>query len=840
MIKSNKTLNLLIILILLIGNVFATTDPLDTLNGLLEKIKTYKYGESRENLVKISNLVRENLTTPHIISDFEKVFIKFLYTDANLSSKQFICEELSLFGTNNALPVLSKMLNNEQTFDMALFTLGRIQGEEVDAIVLKKLPKVSDDQKVPLINFLGNREEKKSAHQILKYIDSKNEMVNTAAIRAAGKIGGDAVINILQRKLRMASPVQTDNLLDALLNTAEKCGQEENSAKAVQIFNSVFNSGYSFQFRHAALSGLLAYSDQDPAKLLVDILKSDDPEAQTIAIQFIHKIPEDANIQVIVDAFPRYKQDQQIQILAAFAGRTDVAIVKLLEDALKNESEEVRITALNSLASSGSAHSVLPVANRAAEASEEEQKAARGCMYMLNAAGTDEAIEQGIISSENSVKIELIRSASERLLTSAENAVVNQLSSSDLQVRNESLKALSKIGSPGILPDLIEHLKNTQDDRESQENARTIIILSKKVSADQSPASAVIEQLEALTKNNKLEITYDILGNIGDPAALPILRSGLKSKSAKEITAAIKALSEWPDESPLSDLQNLAEKTKNETHHVLALRGYVQLLGAGGKNSVTNYRSAMEISRSKSERDMVLSGISKVKDPDALKFVTLYFDDPDLKPASQMAAVQIAENLDVAGVRTSLPVVKTILSNTDLPQMKERCETLLKKLEQYEDFITTWEVAGPYQMDDVNLFDFAFAPENGDSQQVDWAAMPAGLDPDKYWYIALDQHLGGNNRVAYLRNRIFSDEEQEVTLEVGSDDGNKVWINGQLVNSVNAARGCMPGEDKAKITLQKGWNQVLMKVINGNGGWGACLRFRNNDGSKVQGIKAEI
>ena len=79
-----------------------------------------------------------------------------------------------------------------------------------------------------------------------------------------------------------------------------------------------------------------------------------------------------------------------------------------------------------------------------------------------------------------------------------------------------------------------------------------------------------------------------------------------------------------------------------------------------------------------------------------------------------------------------------------------------------------------------------------------------------------------------------------MTLEVGSDDGNKVWINGQLVNSVNAARGCMPGEDKAKITLQKGWNQVLMKVINGNGGWGACLRFRNNDGSKVQGIKAEI
>ena len=176
MIKSNKTLNLLIILILLIGNVFAATDPLDTLNGLLEKIKTYEYGESRENLVKISNLVRENLTTPHIVSDFEKVFIKFLYTDANLSSKQFICEELSLFGTNNALPVLSKMLNNEQTFDMALFTLGRIQGEEVDAIVLKKLPKVSDDQKVPLINFLGNREEKKSAHQILKYIDSKKPL----------------------------------------------------------------------------------------------------------------------------------------------------------------------------------------------------------------------------------------------------------------------------------------------------------------------------------------------------------------------------------------------------------------------------------------------------------------------------------------------------------------------------------------------------------------------------------------------------------------------------------------------------------------------------------------
>ena len=110
-------------------------------------------------------------------------------------------------------------------------------------------------------------------------------------------------------------------------------------------------------------------------------------------------------------------------------------------------------------------------------------------------------------------------------------------------------------------------------------------------------------------------------------------------------------------------------------------------------------------------------------------------------------------------------------------------------------------------------------------------------DGDEPWDVNLGQLIGGGFRVAYLRARVRSPGGQPAALEVGSDDAVKAWLNGQLVHANLANRPLRDWEDRAEVELQAGWNVLLLKIVQGGGGWGACARLRARDGSDLPGLQ---
>ncbi len=83
--------------------------------------------------------------------------------------------------------------------------------------------------------------------------------------------------------------------------------------------------------------------------------------------------------------------------------------------------------------------------------------------------------------------------------------------------------------------------------------------------------------------------------------------------------------------------------------------------------------------------------------------------------------------------------------------------------------------------------------------------MPVGTNADQPWLIELDkvEALAGDNRVAYLRTKVWSPKEQKARLELGSDDGVKVWLNGQLVHANNAVRPVRAGTGQGRRDAQR-------------------------------------
>jgi len=209
---------------------------------------------------------------------------------------------------------------------------------------------------------------------------------------------------------------------------------------------------------------------------------------------------------------------------------------------------------------------------------------------------------------------------------------------------------------------------------------------------------------------------------------------------------------------------------------------------------------------------------------------------------ADLATLQAAADLVAVGAGTPAQrrSVLTALAPATAETVAAPAREALRKLEAGEDYISTWEMAGPYEQpgtEGPGLVAVAFGPEQAEAKGVQWSAASVSPGPDGVPVVNLGRLLGGNHRVAYLRARVASGKAQPARVELGSDDAVSVWLNGKLIHSHVVWRPVRPGEDKADAELRQGENTVLVKVIQGAGEWGACLRFRTRDGGHLEDVR---
>ncbi len=150
-------------------------------------------------------------------------------------------------------------------------------------------------------------------------------------------------------------------------------------------------------------------------------------------------------------------------------------------------------------------------------------------------------------------------------------------------------------------------------------------------------------------------------------------------------------------------------------------------------------------------------------------------------------------------------------------------------------------MAGPYRQAGKQcqeLFDIVFPPEQA-AAQVKWQALAPPADPSLAWQADLLPVCGGDQCVVYVKSRVICPKAQKVRLDIGSDDGIKLWINGKLVHANNATRPLKAGDNNAQATLKEGPNDFLVKITQNNMGCGVCIRIRSASGESIPGLRFE-
>jgi hypothetical protein len=79
-----------------------------------------------------------------------------------------------------------------------------------------------------------------------------------------------------------------------------------------------------------------------------------------------------------------------------------------------------------------------------------------------------------------------------------------------------------------------------------------------------------------------------------------------------------------------------------------------------------------------------------------------------------------------------------------------------------------------------------------------------------------------------------------VTMTLGSNDQGRLYLNGKDIYVFTEARILELDADKGNVTLNKGVNVVVFKVVNEQNSWQGAMRFLDKTGAPVKDLKIKL
>jgi len=689
---------------------------------------TYEYGQSREPLVNLNEYLRFSAVSPKLQQQNEKRLLQILTSRATRPGKQFICEQLSLWGSKPSAPVLKKMLYDSTTAEMARFALERLADPAAGQVLREALIKSSGNMRLGIINTLGQRRDIQSVAPLGKFVTAADPLTAAAAIKALGKIGGEEAAPILARIQNQTSGELQALAGDAYLNCADQFLTQGNKEKAAEIYAQLNLPQFTAPIRYAAMRGMARTRDGRVAEFILQSLQAAEATTQNLAASLAHEIPLTESVAGIAEIFPNLTPANQAQILISFAERQDLHARQAVMAATQSRYAEVRAAAVQALGKIGDDNAVLPLAKIAAQQNE-ESAAARKSLYRLRGAAIDDTIIKNFNAATPELRIELVLAANQRRIALATPALLQMAKAPEPRVRWEAINALKTVADDRQLSEIVALLMEAPHEGERNELEKAAIAVALKSPSAERRSEVVMARLKALpsrTPSAVRESLLHVLGGIGDPAALPILLAALNDTAAAVKTAAILGLSEWPNAEPASQLLTIVEKSKTPSHQVLALRGFVRLLrfesARPSAATIKKFQRAMELAANPGEQKMVLGWLAEVKAVGALEIAVAYQKNAMLRGDAEIAAVKIAGAVSgshPAETQTLLQQLLQHAANDTLPHWRE-ARTLLQQIENLSDYLTAWLVSEAYTSSDANIFDYAFPPEPPEKSGIKW------------------------------------------------------------------------------------------------------------------------
>jgi HEAT repeat protein len=768
----------------------------------------------------------------------EKELLDVLKSNAELHEKARACQQLAVVGGKDAVPALAALLDHERLGEYARFALQPIDDPSVDRVLREALGKLSGRQLAGVVNSVGVRRDAKAVTALQALAGDPGKGVAAEALMALGMIATDEAVQTLRDTVSQGPERLRATAADAALTGAERLLAAKKREQAVALYDAVRMATVPPHLRAAALyRGILARGEAGVPTLVAN-LGCKEPFAIQAALHAARQLPGDKVSEALASELKKGSPALQAQLIEVLVDRGDAGALGGIESLAVKGAPAVRQAALKALGKVGKASSVAPLLEAAA-GDGEEAGAARASLRTIGGESVEAAILASLQTAGADLRAELIDVLADRHCVAAVPALLREAAGGDGSIAKAAWKGLGVLAGAGELPAMLALL--VRGGEATARDAESAIV---KVAAGQH-ADAVLAALAKPKPPAPRVSLLRILGRIGGEKAYAAVAKASTDADTTVRDAAVRALAAWPDARAAGTLLELAKTAESQTHRILALRGHVRLLGLGAAakpaRAAAQFAEVMALARTPETRKAVLAGLAAVPHRDALELTMSQVGNADVSSEAALTAVTIARVIAGAerkGVRAAMEKLAALPDK----RIAREARAVVAQIDRFADAITEWRVSGPYMQKGKKydaLFDIVFEPEKPDAKNVKWQPIAAGTHAKYPQVLDLRKALGGDQRVAYVLTWVHSEKALPASLQMGSDDGIKAWLNGRLVHANNTARAAIPYTDKANVALKQGWNPLLLKVTQNQIPWEFCARIHGRDGKPVDGLRID-
>ena len=173
-----------------------------------------------------------------------------------------------------------------------------------------------------------------------------------------------------------------------------------------------------------------------------------------------------------------------------------------------------------------------------------------------------------------------------------------------------------------------------------------------------------------------------VLRSAGGPKALGVVRAAMTDSNTDIRETAFDALCQWPTADALDDLGKLAKDGADQKQKILALRGYIRLIGEtdmAADKKLASLKEAMPLIQRDDERKLALGALGSVGSPDALAMVLPHLSNAALKDEACAAAVAIGEKIVSSNKPVAADAMKQVLQAKPNDEVAKRARLVLRE-----------------------------------------------------------------------------------------------------------------------------------------------------------------
>jgi len=571
--------------------------------------------------------------------------------------KTFLMSMLQVCGRAEAVDALAGYLGDDVLVEPATRALLTIRTENVAPALKAAFEGAQGARAVTLMKALGELRQADVADKIVPFTRSADRETRLVAYQALVEMGAPLDLDAMGEAYEAARPYEKAKLASYGLTYARRLAEAGNMEAAYTICDYLRSHG-QVNVRSAALATLIDIGHPSAQSLLLAAMDDPDLAYRAAALKFAARFPSTEATREWLNRMKDASPEVQAEIITMLGARGDNTASNTLARQILAEDKVVRLAAIDATTLLAGSRAVSPMLHRLSDGAEDDEiQAIQSALLRIPGRQVVKACGQALNKTPAPARIALLGVLKQRRGETVRREVFVQAGDSNEAVRLAALDALLTVARPEDIPRVVDLVTGASTDQEKEAGRAALVVL-----ASQKPGPL----LNAIAKQdgqNRADL-LPVLPELGTEEAYHAAAASVDSDNLTVKDAAIRALSNWPAPLAMPRLLEIAKATDNETHHVLALSGFLRLLPAAPITSpekVAQYQEALDTARRKEERLTALSGLAAIRTLESLRLVAQYLDADELKADAALAAVQIACPQDEKDSGLTTPEVAPIL-----------------------------------------------------------------------------------------------------------------------------------------------------------------------------------